>query len=140
MSERLTPDEVVEVLEGRSFVDRTDAANSRVGRAGARPGSMTIALDMRASAFDDAASLVRKHVLAGGWQRPGTHLNGVACWVDGVSERMPVLIYMDIMGRWWMRGAVPSQHEGEITDIGDLLGDRLVCPVVFPRFLPRGGK
>lgn len=55
---------------------------------------------------------------------------GIAHWVEGLFDRMPVIVYRSEDGRWLLSGSIPSDRDGEWVDVdGEELGNRRVCPI-----------
>ena len=110
---RLTAEQVIEKFGRR--IDELTAMKSNEA-------------DWMSSGIDYAAGVVAA-TLGPRWQdEPDADAAGLAHWVEGLSDRMPVLLYRSDDGRWLMSGAIPLGDVWVEVD-GDELNGRRVCPI-----------
>jgi hypothetical protein len=83
--------------------------------------------DWMASGIDYAAGVVAA-TLGSRWQDEPDADDTRPHWVEGLSDRMPVLLYRSDDGRWLMSGAIPLGDVWVEVD-GEELDGRRVCPI-----------
>jgi hypothetical protein len=84
-------------------------------------------MNSTAEIYYDATRLVRDNLVPR-WQDEPDADDARPHWVEGLSDRMPVLLYRSDDGRWLLSGAIPLGDVWIDIDGEDLIGRR-VCPI-----------
>jgi hypothetical protein len=90
-------------------------------------GMALLGMNNAAGIYRDAARFVRDNLVPR-WQDEPDADDARPHWVEGLSDRMPVLLYRSDGGRWLLSGAIPLGDVWVDIDGEDLVGRR-VCPI-----------